>query len=135
MSRLLIYLFPTTSVFEINCDILSCKSLKQFSLRQDYHGVARFQVTNQEVYWNLILNCLLEFHVYFLYRQSKKLLNLSEHLCSLPIVGEVRVAHRFNFPCCGFSLCLSSFCVLCAQFCLCLWIVLVVFLRFSLTFA
>jgi hypothetical protein len=109
MSRLSIYLFPTTSVFEINCDILSCKSLKQFSLRQDYHGVARFQVTNQEVYWNLILNCLLEFHVYFLYRQSKKLLNLSEHLCSLPIVGEVRVAHRFNLPYCGFHfVCLHS---------------------------
>ena len=39
-----------------------------------------------------------------------------------PVSGEVRTVHRFSFLC-YVVFCLSSSCVLCAQCCLCFWIV------------
>jgi len=40
-----------------------------------------------------------------------------------PVFGGVNVAHRYSVLCCVFVLCLSTSCVVCAQWCHCLWVV------------
>jgi len=58
-----------------------------------------------------------------------------EHLHSPPVFGGVLVVDLFTILCCVFVFYLSSYCVLCAQCCQCLWIVHSwLSLRFSLTF-
>jgi hypothetical protein len=68
--------------------------------------------------------------------KRQELLTLRYHQGSFSVVGSVRVAHLvslcFVFCCC---FCLSSSCVLCAQWCQFLWMANYLFLlRFSFTF-
>ena len=55
--------------------------------------------------------------------ERPELITLREHLGSppLPVFGGARVVHPFKFSMLFF--CLSFSCVLCAQYCQCLWIV------------
>ena len=65
--------------------------------------------------------------------KKQELLTLQQPLESLPVLGEVCVAHLFSFLCCVFFL--SLCCVLCTQCFQCLWIVNSWFaLQFSLMF-
>jgi hypothetical protein len=60
--------------------------------------------------------------------KKQELLTLCEHLVHPRFL--VRVVHLFNFLCCIFVFCLSSFCVLCVQCCQCLWNVPLIYINF-----
>jgi hypothetical protein len=74
--------------------------------------------------YNGVQHVLIIWVIWRVCYKRQELLTFREHLGSFLVISGVLVAHHFSSLSCVFVRSLSSSCVLCAQWCQCLWIVL-----------
>ena len=142
----------------MNALILQVKIVPKWLLKVWYYEYLHiFEIINIQIYFNVFLECqwICSFRsrcflssnndktrflpdwtmTWWMSYKNQELLTLCHNLGSTPMCWVGRCCSSFfSFLCCIFMLCLSSFCVLCAQYCLFLRIVYSWFSpRFSLT--